>query len=294
MSAPAFIGIDWGTTNLRGWLIDPQGVSLDARQSTAGMGELTPPGFAPALEQLIQGWPSLPVLACGMVGSRQGWIEAPYVASPASAADLAAALVAAPGRDDVWIVPGVALRDAGGALLDVMRGEETQAIGLAAGPPGLLLCPGTHGKWIESGAGEVGDFQTFMTGELNALLGRHSVLRHSVGGQAAPDAVFVRAVREMLDGADLGSALFSVRVGGLDGRLTPDQGASRLSGLVIGAEIAAGRARFGQRPVFLIGDERLNAFYTAALAEAGYTEVHAESGAAAVCRGLARLWSLRR
>ena len=292
MSTAVFIGIDWGTTHLRGWLVDADGNALEARSSAEGMGSLTPDAFAPALARLTAGWPDLPVLACGMVGSRQGWIEAPYVTAPASAEQLARSLIPAPGRPDVLIVPGVAMRD-GGGLIDVMRGEETQAIGVATGAPGLLVCPGTHGKWIETGEGQVGDFQTFMTGELNALLGQQSVLRHSVGGEASPDAAFASAVREMLDGAALSAALFSVRVGGLDGRLSAADAASRLSGLVIGAEVAAGLARFGHRSVSIIGTDRLNAFYAAALAQAGYTDVQTVSGADAVCRGLARIWSLR-
>lgn len=293
MSAAVFIGVDWGTTNLRAWQIDADGVALDGRISDAGMGGLTRDDFGPALDRLIAGWPALPVLACGMVGARQGWIEAPYVTSPASATELAAALITAPDRPDTRIVPGVALRDRSGGLVDVMRGEETQAIGVAEPDAALLLCPGTHGKWIETGGGEVRDFQTFMTGEMNALLGRHSVLRHSVDGEAAPGTTFRAAVREMLDGASLTAALFSVRVGTLDGRLDGAGGASRLSGLIIGAEVAAGLARFGLRPVAIIGDDRLNAFYAAALDAAGYTDIRTVNGAEAVCRGLARIWRHR-
>ena len=293
MSVAVFIGVDWGTTNLRAWQIDADGVALEGRISDDGMGGLTPDDFGPALDRLIAGWPALPVLACGMVGARQGWVEAPYVASPASAEALAAALIPAPDRPDTRIVPGVALRDPSGGLVDVMRGEETQAIGVAEAGSSLLLCPGTHGKWIETGGGRVGDFQTFMTGELNALLGRQSVLRHSVAGEAAPDGIFVGAVREMLDGASLTAALFSVRVGTLDGRLDGAGAASRLSGLVIGAEVAAGLARFGRRAVTIIGDERLNAFYAAALDAAGYTDIRTVNGAGAVCRGLARIWRHR-
>ncbi|MFN3668230.1 MAG: 2-dehydro-3-deoxygalactonokinase [Brevundimonas sp.] len=292
MSGAAFIGIDWGSTNLRGWLLDAEGGGLDARAAPSGAAGLRADDFAPTLDRLIEGWPALPVLACGMVGSRQGWIEAPYVPSPASAATLAAALIAAPGRPDVRIVPGVALTDADGALVDVMRGEETQTLGLDADDAALLLCPGTHAKWIESADGEIRDFQTFMTGELNALLGRHSVLRHSVGGEAVPDRTFLAAVREMLDGGALSAALFSVRVGSLDGRLSPAAAASRLSGLVIGAEIAAGVARFGRQPLSIIGDGGLIAFYATALKEAGRPDVRPVDGAGAVCRGLARIWRL--
>ena len=291
MDTAAFIGIDWGTTNLRGWLVDITGTPLDGRSSNDGMGGLAAVQFPDALDRLTSGWPDLPILACGMVGARQGWIEAPYVLSPASAAILARGLVMAPDRPDVLIVPGVAMHDSAGRLVDVMRGEETQAVGAASGDDELLICPGTHSKWIATRQGEVQNFQTFMTGELNALLGRQSVLRHSVGGEASPGPAFTAAVQDMLVGASLSAALFSVRVGGLDGRLSPEDAASRLSGLVIGSEVAAGVARFGIRPVSIIGDQELSAFYASALATAGYTEVRFFDGALAVCRGLSRIWS---
>lgn len=289
MDTAAFIGIDWGTTNLRGWLVDSAGTPLDSRSSSDGMGGLAAARFPDALDRLTSGWPDLPILACGMVGARQGWIEAPYVPSPASATNLAEGLVRAPGRADVLIVPGVAMHDGAGRLVDVMRGEETQAVGAAPGDDELLICPGTHSKWIVTRQGQVERFQTFMTGELNALLGGQSVLRHSVGGEASQGPAFTAAVQEMLDGASLGGALFSIRVGGLDGRLSPQDATSRLSGLMIGSEVAAGAARFGIRPVTLIGDQALSAFYASALATAGYTEVGFVDGALAVCRGLARI-----
>jgi len=293
MSEAAFIGIDWGTTNLRGWQIDAVGQALDARASAEGMGGLMPDGFAPALARLVEGWPGLPVLACGMVGARQGWVEAAYVTAPATAGSLARSLMAVPGRDDVRIVPGVAMRSGDGRLIDVMRGEETQAIGIDADRPALLICPGTHGKWIEVDHGEIGRFQTFMTGEMNAVLARQSVLRHSVGGDAEIGPVFIDAVQEMLAGTALAAALFSVRVGTLDGRLSPVDAASRLSGLLIGAEVAAGMAKFGRRPITLIGAPGLTAFYATALAQADCTEVQVHDGAQAVCLGLARIWRSR-
>lgn len=310
MSSALFIGVDWGTTNLRGWLIDARGQPLDSRSSDEGMGSLSRDDFAAALERLTAGWPDLPVLASGMVGARQGWIEAAYVTSPATAPALASALTEAPGRPDVQIVPGVAKRCRQGHLLDVMRGEETQAMGVMAmgGPAtsvspmegvtaerqgGLLVCPGTHSKWIALDQDGVGDFATFMTGELNALIGQQSVLRHSVGGEPGVGPQFIAAVREMLDGASLSERLFSVRVASLDGRQTPQDAASRLSGLVIGAEIAAGLARFGLQDVSIIGSDRLNTVYAAALAEAGFETIRTIDGATAACLGLHRIWSSR-
>ncbi|MDZ4362842.1 2-dehydro-3-deoxygalactonokinase [Brevundimonas sp.] len=290
----AFIGIDWGTTNLRVWRLTAQGDPLDSRASPQGMGSLSPAQFAPVLDDLLSGWPTdLPVLACGMAGARQGWVEAPYVPLPADAPALAHGLVAAPGDRRVLIVPGIAARDAQGHLVDVARGEETQAIGAAAPGPGLLVCPGTHSKWIRTDGARIMDLQTFMTGELNGLLAAKSVLRHSIGGPARPDAVFRQAVTEMLEGRPLPEALFSVRVQSLDDRLAAKDAASRLSGLVIGAEIAAGAARFGLSPVRLVGNPLLVSLYAPALAQGGYDAVEVIDGDHAVCRGLAHIWNAR-
>jgi len=290
----AFIGIDWGTTNLRAWRLTAQGDPQEARASAQGMGSLSPAQFAPVLNDLLSGWPTdAPVLACGMVGARQGWIEAPYAPLPADAAALAQGLIAAPAHRMVLIVPGVAARDAQGHLVDVARGEETQAIGATAAGPGLLVCPGTHSKWIRTDGARILDLQTFMTGELNGLLASQSVLRHSIDGPARPGNVFRQAVTEMLEGRPLLEALFSVRVQSLDDRLAAGDAASRLSGLVIGAEVAAGAARFGLCPVRLVGNPLLVSLYATALAEAGYDSVEVIDGDHAVCRGLAHIWNAR-
>jgi 2-dehydro-3-deoxygalactonokinase len=290
----AFIGVDWGTTNLRAWRLTAEGHPLEARASAQGMGGLSPAQFAPVLDDLLSGWPTdLSVLACGMVGARQGWVEAPYIPLPADAPALAQSLIVAPAERRVMIVPGIAARDTLGHLVDVARGEETQAIGAAASDTGLLICPGTHSKWIRTDGARILDLQTFMTGELNGLLASHSVLRHSIDGTARPNAVFRQALGEMLEGRSLAAALFSVRVQSLDDRLAAADAASRLSGLLIGAEVAAGVERFGLCPVRLVGNPLLVSLYATALSQAGYNAVEIVDGDLAVRRGLAQIWKAR-
>lgn len=291
MTSAALIGVDWGTTNLRAWLMDSTGDALDQRSSSEGMASLQPDAFAGALERLTQGWPDRPVLVCGMAGARQGWIEAPYISSPATAESLAANLTPAPVAREVWIIPGVAVRDSDGRLADVMRGEETQAIGLSPKGRAMLICPGTHSKWIRMELGAIQDFKTFMTGELHALLGTHSVLRSSIGAAARLDNVFREAVRDMLDGQQLSAALFSVRVRSLDSRATPQECASRLSGLLIGAEIKAGAAQFGRCPIKLAGSGGLSALYAGALREADFDCLEVVDGSIAARAGLLRIWN---
>ena len=166
-SEPALVALDWGTTSLRAWLLDGRGRVLDSARAPRGVMQVAGGDFAGALGDVTAAWPSLPAIAAGMVGSAQGWVEAPYLPCPASPGDLAGALVQAPGRE-LWIVPGV-LRP--GDHPDVMRGEETQIAGALALRPDLaadarLVLPGTHSKWARVSAGRVASFTTYMTGEV--------------------------------------------------------------------------------------------------------------------------------
>lgn len=272
---PDWIAVDWGTTHLRAWLMQGDQV-LGQAASNDGMASLSRDGFEPALLKLVGGWLSsgnvTPVIACGMVGSRQGWIEAPYVTvpcAPLSAANMVRGVSHDP-RIDVWVVPG--LRQ--DAPADVMRGEETQIAGLLATEPelqGIVCLPGTHTKWVSLKVGEVQDFSTFMTGELYALISGHTVLRHGLGSASDwHQPSFEAAVREALQApAGLAAGLFRLRAEGLLHAMPAEAARARLSGLLIGNELAAIRARLNG-PVTLVGAPGLSALYAAALVIAGY------------------------
>ncbi|WP_137111656.1 2-dehydro-3-deoxygalactonokinase [Rhodobacter sp. SY28-1] len=272
--APAWIAVDWGTSNLRAWAMGADGRVLAEAASDDGMGKLTREGFEPALVRLIGGWlgNGAPVVACGMVGSRQGWCEAPYRAVPCSPVDRAG-LVQVPTNDPrlrVSIAPG--LKQASPA--DVMRGEETQIAGALQKMPGydgVLCLPGTHSKWVHISAGEVVSFQTFMTGEMFALLSEASVLRHGMQGATGWDeAAFDAAVSDALSKPEkLGARLFSLRAEGLIAGLSAAAARARLSGLLIGTELAAARPYWLGQRVTLIGAEKLSAAYARALALQG-------------------------
>ena len=272
---PAWIAVDWGTSNLRAWAMARDGSVLAEAASDEGMGKLTRADFEPALLRLISGWLANrpPVIACGMVGSRQGWCEASYRAVPCAPLDRAA-LVAAPTLDprlSVQLAPG--LKQTSPA--DVMRGEETQiagALALMPGYVGILCLPGTHSKWAQISAGEVVSFQTFMTGEMYALLSEHSVLRHGMQGEGWDDAAFDAAVSDALSRPErLGARLFSLRAEGLIAGLTPAAARARLSGLLIGTELAGARPYWLGQEVTLVGADRLSAAYARALALQGVT-----------------------
>lgn len=272
---PDWIAVDWGTSNLRAWAMGAESILAEAN-SAEGMGGLAASEFEPALLRLIGPWLGegpVPVIACGMVGSRQGWHEAPYRTVPCTPV-AAGALVAVPTLDpriQVRIAPG--LKQLSPA--DVMRGEETQIAGALALSPsfdGVLCLPGTHSKWVHVSAGEVISFQTFMTGEMFALLSRQSVLRHGMQGDGWDDDAFDQGLSEALSRPErLGAKLFSLRAEGLIAGLGPVAARARLSGLLIGVELAAAKPYWLGQSVALIGADTLSRAYARALAAQGVT-----------------------
>lgn len=272
---PDWIAVDWGTSNLRVWAMGAEGVLAHAA-SDAGMGQLARDQFEPALLALIAPWLGAgvkPVIACGMVGSRQGWFEAPYRAVPCTPLDRSG-LVRVPVQDAriaVFIAPG--LKQARPA--DVMRGEETQIAGALALHPafdGVMCLPGTHSKWAQVSAGEVVSFQTYLTGELFALLSEHSVLRHGMAGSGWDEAAFDGGLSDALSRPDrIGAQLFTLRAEALIANLPPESARARLSGLLIGVELAAAKPYWLGQPVTLIGAEALCRIYARALSAQGVT-----------------------
>lgn len=262
------IGLDWGTSSLRAMLFDGEGNVHEARQRAWGIRHLPEGGFDAALSAICSDWPACPTLAAGMVGSRQGWREAPYVDTPADIHTIAAHLVTVKSQDgrDIHIVPGV--RDAGAP--DVMRGEETQLIGALdlhpeLNPGARLVLPGTHSKWVDLRDADIAGFATMMTGELYAVLLNHSILgahRSDAPTTERFDDSFDAGVRAARNSGSAGALtrIFSARALMLEGRLAAAAVPDYLSGLLIGEEwraaLAAGWLDAGSVSV-LIGDEAL-------------------------------------
>jgi 2-dehydro-3-deoxygalactonokinase len=281
-SRAALIGIDWGTTSLRAWKIAADGAVLDMRRRDLGILRVEGGNFAAAFTESVGDWHSqgLPVLMSGMIGSRQGWVEAAYVACPADLTALRSDLAAPPGIERVWIVPGVSLTD--GARRDVMRGEETQIAGALGEGSGIVVLPGTHSKWVHVENGRIMDFLTFMTGELFDLLRRQSILgRLMPDSTPANDDGFRQGVIAARDGAGgLSGALFSVRALGLFGDLAAEALGDYLSGLLIGHEFREALQRFPTPNVLVIGSAALTARYALALELFGVTAAAADESAA--------------
>lgn len=286
-AAATWIAADWGTTHLRVWAMSDSGTVLAAAGSADGMGTLTRDGFAPSLDALTADWPAVPVIACGMVGSRQGWTEAPYSAVPCPA--LASNLTLAGTR--CHIIPG--LKQASPA--DVMRGEETQIAGFLSLNPrwdGVICLPGTHTKWVHVSADEVVSFQTVMTGDLFAAITGHTVLRHSCT-DGWDDAGFLQGVDDAIARPEkLAARLFSLRAEGLLNDLPNATARARLSGLLIGAELAATKPYWLGQQIAVIGAGTLAGLYVTALGAqaAPATQVNADRATLAGLTAAYRSW----
>jgi 2-dehydro-3-deoxygalactonokinase len=292
---PALLACDWGTTNLRAWTLDAEGAVLAERDFPLGVSQIAAGEVAGTFEQQVRpalGAQGAPAILCGMVGSNLGWTTVPYRDCPATLADLAGALTdAAPG---VRIVPGVRCSGFNGQG-DVMRGEETQLFGWLAQHPEFakgrrLIChPGTHAKWMVVEHGRLIAFVTAMTGELFAVLRTHSVLR----SEAPPDdpAAFDEGLNAAGDGGALAARLFTARARVVGQGKPAVDATSYLSGLLIGADVAASPGLLGcdtAQGVTLLGDARLCGLYARAFDARGVRAEIFDGEAAAV----AGLWAL--
>ncbi|MEQ1902146.1 MAG: 2-dehydro-3-deoxygalactonokinase [Devosia sp.] len=270
-----WIAVDWGTSNVRAWGIAADGAIAFEASSDKGMSRLTPPEFPAVLETLASaadlGSAPLDVVICGMAGARQGWLEAPYLETPANLATLSHGAVFPEGAHAKLrprILPGICQRSP--QLEDVMRGEETQLLGLVTLRPGFegtVILPGTHSKWVEIRDGRIVRFSSAMTGELFETLSLHTVLRHSLAGETTgPDADaglsdgFAWGWQEP---QELTSLLFRTRAAALLSGKSPAWCSGYLSGLLIGAEFAAHDYWIeGQEIVPVIGSPRLTKIYS--------------------------------
>lgn len=265
------IGVDWGTSSLRAYRIAGDGRVADRLDRPGGILTVPEGGFPAALHDAIGPWLAAGegrVLLCGMVGSRQGWVEAPYLRCPAGPDEIAAATIPVPFEGaESRLVPGLTTEDADG-IPDVMRGEETKLVALAdrlGAAPALACLPGTHSKWARLEGGRVAGFTTHMTGEAFAAISQHTILaRTSEEGPDVPKA-FARGVQRARQAGGLLHHLFGARTLHLMGRLEQAETRSFLSGLLIGHEIRAALAKTGATQVELVGAAGLAALYAEAL-----------------------------
>jgi 2-dehydro-3-deoxygalactonokinase len=304
----ALIGIDWGTTRLRAFRIGAVGQILDRRMNERGIAQIDDADFDRVLREIVAGWPSgIPILMSGMIGSRQGWREVPYQPCPACATDLANGLCSIEtSYGPAWIVGGISTmtnpdkksEEHARKSYDVMRGEETQIFGVASATGAtLVITPGTHSKWAVVQGGAIRRFRTYMTGEIYAVLQKHSILgrliQHDSSGRFEA-ASFLDGFHLGLEEPTLLHSLFSVRTQGLFEQKTPAELAHYLSGILIGSEVSAEADSHDlDSTVIVIGSSDLTHRYQIALAERGFRNVQRRDGEDAVVQGLWKLWQLR-
>jgi len=298
MNEAAYVAVDWGTSSFRLWLMGRSGEVLAERRSDEGMMAAGKAGFAAVLQahlDAIGAAAKLPVIICGMAGARQGWVEAGYVDTPAPLAAVLQQAVVVPGQArDIRILPGIAQRDRGAP--DVMRGEETQLLGLDVSDDALVCMPGTDSKWVSVGGGSVQRFTTFMTGELFDMVSRHTILSIAVSDADEADDVdaFKSAVAASFEQPALAAnLLFRVRAGQLLFGGAAAAARETISGTLIGLELAGGLVRGAN--ITLVASGRLARLYQLAF-DAVSVPVRSIGAEEATRRGLAMaaksIWSI--
>jgi 2-dehydro-3-deoxygalactonokinase len=299
--------VDWGTSRFRLWLLAGDGSVLAETSSEEGLIHAAQHGFQAILEKHLATFgcrDDLPVVICGMAGARQGWAEARYVDAPANLEQILSGSVAIANTDrDIRILPGIAQRRAN--CPDVMRGEETQLLGLirsgaiASEGSHLVCMPGTHSKWVELDGGMVMRFSTFLSGELFSILSRHSVLKMSIsesGRVASDNPVFLEKAQAAIHQPELFTAhLFAIRPAQLLDFTSPEDTLAALSGVIIGMEIAGALSRFGKpEHLILLASGNLGSLYQSAIEACGVrtTYLDAESaGRDGLYHAAKTLWS---
>lgn len=288
------IGVDWGASRLRAFRVSKDGAIRDRRDAPRGVSNVPDGRFGDTLRDEIGPWLAAGeehVLLSGMIGGRQGWKEAPYLPCPAGPAELAAALTDI-GFDwaRVKLVPGLSGVDESG-VAEVMRGEETQIMGVQAllRNGGLACLPGAHSKWARVEAGRIVGFTTHMTGEAFGALRGHTILGRTMRDGPADGAPFDAGLARSAEPGGLLHHVFGVRALGLADRLNESEAPAYLYGILIGHEVrsalAHGSGSAAGAVVYLIGAPDLTALYARAItACGGYAERH---DGEATARGLA-------
>ena len=283
MKSVALIALDWGTSNLRASLLDADGQAIENRSAPGGVMAVVGGAFEASLLALCGDWLAqhdCALIASGMIGSRQGWKEAPYLDCPADIIKASRALTVIPiklgdGQQRVLhIAPGLRFQETSGAF-DVMRGEEIQIWGARLAPGSRCVLPGTHSKWAWTGSqGEVLQFQTWMTGELFGLHTKHGILgRLMQQGQERMEDYRAGVKLGLVSAGKANHVVFAARTAGLMGQVAPEGLPDYLSGILIGLEVASATAEDDRdtrnQPVTLIGDDGLCERYGMALELAG-------------------------
>ena len=277
LSDITLIAADWGTSNLRIWGIDHRGHVINTINNGKGMASLIPSEFEPYLISLIESWlpkegnAKCPIIICGMAGAKNGWKEAAYLKAPCPPINKKKIIQVETDdqRISVSIVPGIMQT----SPPDVMRGEETQIAGYLSKNPdfdGIICLPGTHTKWAHISANEIVSFKTFMTGEIFLSLSERSILKSSVQSNDFDSTSFLEAFEDTYSNpALLSSKLFGLRAADLLENTSTKFLKSKLSGYLIGCELAGAKSYWLGQNIIMIGNNDLCILYQKALKKLG-------------------------
>jgi len=287
-SDAALIGVDWGTSSLRVYLMNGSGDFLDQIHVPEGIMQLPDKNFDAVLSRLIDPWitkNNLPILASGMITSRSGWFETPYLPVPTGAVELADALHRLDTESGLTIHFVTGLMSDSAIAPDVMRGEETQIVGaISSGiSDSVYVMPGTHSKWVNVRGGRIENFSTYMTGEIFAALKKHTILGTTMIESDFNQEGFHLGVTTGFEaGSQLLHKLFHARTLSLFGHIEEIQTADYLSGMLIGAEISgANESDYYEGMLVIVGQSELADRYSMALEILGKNSSRSEADIAA-------------
>ena len=250
------LGLDWGTTSLRIYTFNAKGLAVDLKTFPCGVASLMAKGeanfknYVRIFKECTAGFENIPAIACGTIGSPQGFLDAGYLGLPASLKSLQQAIkpVIDDGKTLLHIIPGLYKNFHQGLninnLPDLMRGEETQIAGAlslgAVDDEDLIGLPGTHSKWVFLKNGLVDDFYSFMSGEGFAALREHSILKAKLKiDESFNEEAFMLGLNAGIKHHDLGllNVIFSARTLALS--QDSELGADYLFGVLLSYELNA-------------------------------------------------------
>ena len=264
-----WIAVDWGTSFFRAYLIEDELVS-DKIETSDGMKFIQQNDFEKKFISLIEKWlikgQVVEVLASGMLGARQGWMEAPYEKTPCNLNNINyVSPLVNDDRFSLKIFSGVSQINPP----DVIRGEETQVAGFFnqnLNFNGSVCLPGTHSKWIKVKNGLIEHFKTYMSGELFEVIKNNTVLTHSLMSEKIDKKEFLNSANKIFQNPKyLTSALFQIRADDLINSRGPEIYNSRLSGYLLGIELLGAKEHWEKRDIALIGGEKVMELYESLL-----------------------------
>lgn len=276
-SDDAIVGVNWGSSNFRAYLIKADGSAADEYAAPCGIIGCERDGMAAVMDQLVERWPGeRPIYVSGMIGSNVGWCEVPYAHAPAGPAELLAASVETRiGAAAVRIIPGVTCRRAFDDAPDILRGEEIELLGVASLEAGgrIVALPGTHTKWARLDGDRIGEFMTSMSGEIFDRLTAQGLLASIVDGESREGPAFDQGIVAAMERhLGLGSLLFGARARVIRGDLPKSEAASYIRGLLVGSDVADAllvNPSLDEGRVVLIGNPGLSRLYARALSRRG-------------------------